>query len=420
MVSSRVLRAWVTGSAMAFATAAFAGDEATTRPATEPTAAAATRPGTGDVAMTPDVAGQVAAVAKAYTGLKTLSVAGTIDTTAEVGGEKVSRHADFTGSFRAPLTFRHEVKGDVVAACDGHKVWVYLPEENVYTSDDAPADRGRLQDLPGDAGGLLATQDLSLALALTSDPGRDLTAGATAVSKAADVTINGVACPALALRFGDKGMTVVVDGTTHLIRRVVLDQGEALKSRGADVKTAVTTIDFARTAADADVKPESLAFAPPPTAQEQQASGGDASALEGKAVPAFKLKQTDGTEVSDSSLRGSVYVLDFWATWCGPCVESLPHLDELYKKQKDAGLKVFAVNQQEDAATVQAFIGRTHLSLPVLLDPDRKGGAAFGADAIPETVVVGRNGIVRKVFVGSGNEDGIAAEVDTALKGDHP
>jgi peroxiredoxin len=143
----------------------------------------------------------------------------------------------------------------------------------------------------------------------------------------------------------------------------------------------------------------------------------DAMSLIGKPAPKFRLAQLGGGQVSDASLKGTVYVLDFWASWCGPCVQSLPQLDQLYKQVQGQGVKFFAVNVQEPAAGVKDFIGRMGLSIPVLLDADGKVGVAFGASAIPETVVVGRDGVVRNVFVGSGQEPDIAAAVDAAVAG---
>jgi len=94
----------------------------------------------------------------------------------------------------------------------------------------------------------------------------------------------------------------------------------------------------------------------------------------------------------------------------------LPGIDALYQGRKADGLKVFAVNQQETEDTIKPFVAQLHLSMPVLLDTDGKVNAAYGADAIPETVVVGRNGVVRNVFIGAGNDQDIASAVDEALR----
>ncbi len=125
----------------------------------------------------------------------------------------------------------------------------------------------------------------------------------------------------------------------------------------------------------------------------------------------------DGNSVTAQSLKGSVYVLDFWATWCGPCVASLPHLDALYKEFKGKGVKFFAVNEQEDKSTVAKFVADTKLSIPVLMDSDGKVGDVFDPDAmIPLTVVVGKDGKVIKAGHMGGVEDQLRPILTEALK----
>jgi thiol-disulfide isomerase/thioredoxin len=112
-----------------------------------------------------------------------------------------------------------------------------------------------------------------------------------------------------------------------------------------------------------------------------------------------------------------VTILDFWATWCPPCRASLPHLGEVYAKLKGDGLKVYAVNVAEDKPTVQAFIEKTKLAVPVLLDTDGSVAQKFDANAIPETVLIGKDGKIRKIFIGFSpeTEDQITAAAKAAL-----
>jgi thiol-disulfide isomerase/thioredoxin len=314
------------------------------------------------------------------------------------------------------MRFRHEIKDDLVAANTGAKVYLYLPAQNVYTEGDAPADRGSFSSLPDQVRSVLRAQDWSLVFALSDDAAMELISGATSVS-ASDAVIDGRKFPAVTASFTETDVTVILDPATHLARRVIIDESRGLKMRGADVKAAQITIDYTTSVPDAAVAGEQLAFTLPATAQEQEVETADAMSLIGKAAPHFRLAELDGTEVSDRQLHGSVYVLDFWASWCGPCMMSLPETDELYKQMKGGGLKVFAVNVQEGAAGVKDVIGRLNLSLPVLLDTDAKAAVAYGATAIPETVVVGRDGVVRNVFVGAGQAQDIAAAVTAALSG---
>ena len=351
---------------------------------------------------------QLKAMADAYNNLKSLSVAGTIDLSAEIDGQSAHHHAAFKGAYGGGDKFRHEVVDDVIASCDGAKVYVFQPKANLFTQADAPDDG----TIPQPVQSLLMAQDPSLALALSGDASGQLLAGATASQAQPDGTIQ--------ISYPDHDLSLTLDPATHLIQRLVMDESRGLRQRGADVKTAMITIDYSATTPNAKLSPADLTFTPPPTADEappfaQPKAAVLANDLVGKPAPSFHLNQLDGGAVSNADLKGSVYILDFWATWCGPCRQSLPGLNKIYDDRKAAGLKVFAVNEQEDAPTVKQFIGQTGLTIPVLLDSDGSVGQAFGASAIPETVVIGKDGNVRNVFVGSGNEDGIAAAADSAL-----
>jgi hypothetical protein len=109
-------------------------------------------------------------------------------------------------------------------------------------------------------------------------------------------------------------------------------------------------------------------------------------------------------------------VLVFWASWSDPSVSELPGLDDIYLKNITSAIKFFAVNQAEEAAAVKAFLSKSHITMPVLLDPEGKADIAFAAESLPEIVIVGRDGVVKKVFVGPDHQPDITAAID-ALPG---
>ena len=394
----------------------FAKDPAATAPAT-----------THAAEVTPDAKKVLDSVSSAYTKLKTLSMTGTITGEFDVDGQKGNESTDFTTTFAAPNKFKHETKDDSVLGSTGERLYVYAKPRNAYLTADAPKQKVMSDQLPEPFAQLIGSQNLSLVLALSSEPTNELTRTYSKIVKAADVQVDGKPFTALDLkpRQGAAATTLLFDPATNLLRRATMNMADELAARGAkDVKKAVITIDYKGTTADADAKPEQFAWAPPPTAKDakEMAEGGDddeaSKALTGKPAPDFKLKGLDDKEVALKDLKGNVVVLDFWATWCGPCVGSLPHIDKIASDMKEKGVRVFAVNQAEDKELVQGFMKSKNLTVPVLLDSDSKVGQSYKANAIPETVVIGKDGIVRKVFVGAGpdTETKLREAIDEAVK----
>lgn len=119
-------------------------------------------------------------------------------------------------------------------------------------------------------------------------------------------------------------------------------------------------------------------------------------------APDFTLPTLDGRQVQLWSLRGKVVVLDFWASWCPPCREGLPHLQALAAngELKQRGLAVLAVNEEEKLATIRAFLERNHDTFDVLRDIDGTVARAYSASALPTTIVIGRDGLVLAVISG--------------------
>ena len=139
-------------------------------------------------------------------------------------------------------------------------------------------------------------------------------------------------------------------------------------------------------------------YAPEPVLPE---SGGESSELLGKAAPTFKLKTLDGEDFDLGRQKGSVVVLDFWATWCGPCIKSLPGLMEMAGQFPADKVKLIGVNQAEAPEQVKRFLEAHKWNLTVAMDAGQSVAKQYGVDGIPHTVIVGPDGKVAWVQTGA-------------------
>jgi thiol-disulfide isomerase/thioredoxin len=145
----------------------------------------------------------------------------------------------------------------------------------------------------------------------------------------------------------------------------------------------------------------------------------DTTSLEGQAAPEVSLNMMGGKKFKLSEEKGNVVLMDYWATWCPPCRQSLPHIQEISQDKDLAakGLKVFAIDDRESGTDVVKFMKDNNYTFNAPLDRAGEFGKAYLVRGIPTTVVVGRDGVIKKVFIGfgPGREDEIKAAVNKAL-----
>jgi len=130
-------------------------------------------------------------------------------------------------------------------------------------------------------------------------------------------------------------------------------------------------------------------------------------------APAIVVKTAHGAVALDS-LRGKVVLVDFWASWCGPCHRSFPWLDAMQKKFKDQGLVVLAIDVDKDLDAADRFLAQHPSTCTIAYDPAGKAAEAFDVKGMPSTYLVGRDGLVRVRHVGF--EPGKTAALETALQ----
>lgn len=112
-------------------------------------------------------------------------------------------------------------------------------------------------------------------------------------------------------------------------------------------------------------------------------------------APEFKLANRAGGELSLFGLKGQVVMINFWASWCGPCRQEFPALDQIYRKYKPMGFEMVGINVESEKADAERFLGKTPVSFPILFDPDNKVSGNYGVSAMPTTFLVDRQGRVR-------------------------
>jgi thiol-disulfide isomerase/thioredoxin len=131
-------------------------------------------------------------------------------------------------------------------------------------------------------------------------------------------------------------------------------------------------------------------------------STGLESPLVGQAAPQFQLDLLDGPRFKLADRKGRVVVLDFWATWCGPCLQSMPQVDDVARGFAEQGVELVAVNMEEQPEAIKSMLERHKLKLVVALDRDGAVAGKYAVTAIPQTVVIDRDGKVARLFVGGG------------------
>jgi len=131
-------------------------------------------------------------------------------------------------------------------------------------------------------------------------------------------------------------------------------------------------------------------------------SPGAESPMVGKPAPDFTLDLLDGKKFHLAENQGQVVILDFWATWCGPCIQAMPQVERVAKEFGDRGVKLVAVNLQEAPKDIKAMLERHKLEMTVALDRDGVVADKYAATAIPQTVIIDKAGTVSRLFVGGG------------------
>lgn len=117
-------------------------------------------------------------------------------------------------------------------------------------------------------------------------------------------------------------------------------------------------------------------------------------------APDFTLKSLEGANLRLDEYRGQVVLINFWASWCGPCRQEMPLLDRLHQRYVDTGFAVLGINVEGEEAPARALIDKIPVTFPVLIDEGQLVSELYNLEAMPSTVVLDRDGVVRYIHRG--------------------
>ena len=117
-------------------------------------------------------------------------------------------------------------------------------------------------------------------------------------------------------------------------------------------------------------------------------------------APDFTLSDADGNQITLSDLRGQVVMINFWASWCGPCREEMPYLEQIFQRYEPLGFTLLGINVEENPSDGRAFLQDRPVSFPVLYDPENGISKLYDVIAMPSTVLIDRKGNVRYLHHG--------------------
>jgi peroxiredoxin len=138
-----------------------------------------------------------------------------------------------------------------------------------------------------------------------------------------------------------------------------------------------------------------------------------AQTLSGPA-PSFSLPSRDGATVSLADQKGKVVMVNFWATWCVPCRQEMPHLQALYERYENLGFELLAVNVEDNPEGARKWLAETPVTFPVLFDAKNTVSKLYKVTAMPSTVLIGRDGNMR--FIHHGYKPGYEGEYQTQVR----
>jgi peroxiredoxin/outer membrane lipoprotein-sorting protein len=310
-------------------------------------------------------------------------------------------------------------KDEYLLVSDGKKSWAYVPKLKQYTEDESAEVAGDDEESAGgdDERDVAETFARMIVPVLGRMP---KSAQAADVNGSAEVRSEGRKEQWPKVRVmskkdaegGQELMTLAVDPATLKLGQLRWTRSEM---RDGEKSLYQMEVEFSSFQIGEKVSDDRFVFDPPKKTKLVESvpiPGQTGSFLLNKPAPDVELKTLDGEKVRISELKGKPVLLDFWASWCGPCRRELPSIVKLHEEFKEKGLVVLGVNDEgkKDAAS---YTREAHLTFPTLDDSGYKAHRAYRVRSIPSVFLIDRDGNVVKFFKGARSE----GELRTALRG---
>ncbi len=295
---------------------------------------------------------------------------------------------------------------------DGKQLVQYLPMMKRFVVKDAPADFAGVTDI----GAPISITMLGMSGEVIPTSGdefyKTLTAGVTESEYLGQEKLGEAQCHHCRFIQEDFDWDIWIEvGKRPVVHKVQPDLTKQLAGSGGRFEGV--KLGYVVTLSDWNVSPKfteaDFTFTPPADSQKVETllemPEEAPHPLLGQPAPPFATTDVEGHPIDlKKHLGKNVVLLDFWATWCGPCVEAMPQVDAVAKKFADKGLVFYAVNAGEEAAAIKAFLTMAKLEVPVAMDTNNEISQSYQVEGIPQTLLIGKDGKVQVVHVGFSGE----------------
>jgi peroxiredoxin/outer membrane lipoprotein-sorting protein len=290
--------------------------------------------------------------------------------------------------------------GELQVYSDGEVSWVFVPPLKQYTRKSTGSAKATAADG--------ASRFAAIAMQVLEQFERISASVHTAkILRTEKLEIEGshVECPVVEVELEEQDpdekrlRTYWIDPQRHLVLKVV--QFDKLDGEAANALETEITTTFRKADIDPSIPDSMFAFRPPADAKEVEAFRKPRpTAIEiGSEAADFQLKDLEGREVQLKELRGSVVLLNFWATWCGPCRLEMPVIEKLHQQFDGKGLRVFGVNDEE-IGSIREYVVEHEYTFPTLVDTDQQAMNLYRIRGIPTMVVIDREGKIAQYRMG--------------------